>query len=309
MSVKVLKTYNRKKNENNIVRQSNMKKIDYSIFSWIGVLGILLRKESPWFLLLSLFFILALVPKERELRKKEYREFYKTEFLSHFNPFFLFQILKQIIGEGILRIYKKNNTKTKNKYILPFYGKWYVYNGGTTNENSHSWDLLSQRFAYDFVIQHDGKSFRNDKTNIHHYYSFNEPIIAAFAGKVVSINNCTDDYKKVGDYSIDWKTNNLAGNYIIIEHPNNEFSLYAHLKRNSIKVNVNENVKQGQIIALCGNSGRSTEPHLHFQIMDKKSLYFGKSLIIRFNDVIDKNGDNVEYIEKEMEVKNKTGYQ
>lgn len=286
-----------------------MKKIDLSIFSWLGVLGILLRKHSPWFLLLTLFFLLAFIPKNKELKDKKYKEFYKTDFLSNFNPFVLFQIIKQILGELYLRIVKSKNKQTNNKYILPFEGRWNVANGGLNKNNSHSWELITQRYAYDFVIQNEEKSYLKDKNNIQNYLCYNIPIIASFKGKVVSINNKTKDYEKVGDFSVDWKTNNIAGNYVIIEHSNNEYSFYAHLKKDSIKVKINEVIEQGQIIAHCGNSGRSTEPHLHFQIMNSKNFFFGKSLIICFESVLNQKGESVEFLEKDMIVENKNGYQ
>lgn len=284
-----------------------MRKIDINVFSWIGVLGILLRKHSPWFLLLTLFFLLAFLPKNNEQKDKKYREFYKTEFLSNFNPYILFQVIKQVFGELYLRIIKTNKVQTVNKYILPFKEKWLVANGGTNKENSHSWELITQRYAYDFVIHNEeGITYSDNKSNIQNYFCFGIPIISSFKGKVIAINNKTRDYNKVGDFSVDWKTNNIAGNYIIIEHPNNEYSFYAHLKKDTIIVKVNDIVEKGQEIALCGNSGRSTEPHLHFQVMNSQNFFFGKSLIISFENTLNLNGEKVEFIEKEMVVKNTT---
>ena len=191
-----------------------MRKIDYSVFSWIGVLGVLLRKYSPWFLLLTLFFLLAFIPKNNGNNK--YKEFYKTDILSNLNPYILAQIIKQIFGELYLRIIENEKKQTINKYILPFEGKWYVANGGTSKENSHSWGLIAQRYAYDFVIQNENKTYLNDKNKLQSYFCYSCPIIASLKGKVISANNKTKDYKKVGDFSIDWKTNNIAGNYIIL---------------------------------------------------------------------------------------------
>ena len=42
---------------------------------------------------------------------------------------------------------------SKNRYILPFKGKWYVEYGGTKRKNSHSWNIIGQRYAYDFEIR------------------------------------------------------------------------------------------------------------------------------------------------------------
>lgn len=284
-----------------------MRNFDVGIFSWLGVLGIILRNQSPWFLLLTLFFLLEFLPKNNQIKYKKYIAFYMTDFLSNFNPYILFQVIQQAFGELCLRIVKTNKVQTENKYIIPLKGKWIVANGGTNKENSHSWELITQRYAYDFVIQNEhDKTYINDKENIENYFCFGSPIIASFKGKVVSINNKTRDHKKVGDFSVDWKTNNIAGNYVIIRHPNNEYSFYAHLKKDSILVKVNDIVEKGQKIALCGNSGRSTEPHLHFQIMNNRNFFFGKSLIIRFENTFTHDGNEVELIEKHMVLENKT---
>ncbi|MDA9852179.1 M23 family metallopeptidase [Flavobacteriaceae bacterium] len=97
----------------------------------------------------------------------------------------------------------------------------------------------------------------------------------------------------------------MAGNYITIKHDNEEFSFYAHLKKNSIKVRKGDVVKKGQHIANCGNSGNSTEPHLHFQVMNRRNFFFGRSLKIKFEKAITQTKKEVEFIEKEMIVENR----
>ncbi|MEX1014064.1 MAG: M23 family metallopeptidase [Candidatus Paceibacterota bacterium] len=56
-------------------------------------------------------------------------------------------------------------------------------------------------------------------------------------------------------------------NYITIKHKNGEFSEYAHLKYNSLKIKIGDKVRRGDLIALSGNTGISTEPHLHFHVL------------------------------------------
>ena len=56
------------------------------------------------------------------------------------------------------------------------------------------------------------------------------------------------------------------GNYIMIQHVDGNYTLYAHLASGSISLNVGDSVKQGQVIGKVGNSGKSTGPHLHFEI-------------------------------------------
>lgn len=83
-------------------------------------------------------------------------------------------------------------------------------------------------------------------------------VIAAKSGKVVEIKNgCTPGNTSCG-YGY--------GNYIKLQHPDGKYTFYAHLHNNSIKVSVNDEVKQGQVIAKVGNTGNSTGSHLHFEV-------------------------------------------
>ncbi|MFI5748866.1 M23 family metallopeptidase [Streptomyces sp. NPDC051644] len=58
------------------------------------------------------------------------------------------------------------------------------------------------------------------------------------------------------------------GNYILLDLGNGVYAGCAHLRRGSLQVSVGKRVTAGQEIAECGNSGNSSEPHLHFQLMD-----------------------------------------
>jgi hypothetical protein len=152
-----------------------MSKIDYRIISWLGVLGVILRKQNPWFLLLCVFFIFGFFPNPKDKDKDKLKEFYKTDFLSNFNPYILFQIIFQIIGEIYLKIFDAKMEVTQNIYSLPLKGEWSVANGGNTKTTSHSWGLISQRYAYDFVILNSNKlSFNKKVDNINNYYCYNK---------------------------------------------------------------------------------------------------------------------------------------
>jgi murein DD-endopeptidase MepM/ murein hydrolase activator NlpD len=52
------------------------------------------------------------------------------------------------------------------------------------------------------------------------------------------------------------------------DHTGGVHSVYAHLKKRSVRVREGDKVKRGQVIGLCGNSGNSSQPHLHFQLQD-----------------------------------------
>jgi murein DD-endopeptidase MepM/ murein hydrolase activator NlpD len=60
----------------------------------------------------------------------------------------------------------------------------------------------------------------------------------------------------------------IVGNHVILDLGDGTYALYAHLRRGSLTVREGDRVTVGQPLARCGNSGNSTEPHLHFQLMD-----------------------------------------
>jgi murein DD-endopeptidase MepM/ murein hydrolase activator NlpD len=64
----------------------------------------------------------------------------------------------------------------------------------------------------------------------------------------------------------------MLGNHVIVALEERVFALLAHLRCGSLRVQVGDHVHSGQVIGACGNSGNSTEPHLHFQLMDSDDL-------------------------------------
>jgi len=80
-------------------------------------------------------------------------------------------------------------------------------------------------------------------------------------------------------------TNALAGNYVVIDHQNGEFSIYCHLQEGSIRVKAGDRVQKGAVIAGVGNTGNSGAPHLHFQLMDSPDFFTANGLPWMFENV------------------------
>ena len=144
------------------------------------------------------------------------------------------------------------------QFQLPFLGEWIVsqgYNGQITHKGD--WDK-----ALDFVIvDTEMKTYTDYALKLENFYCYNKPVLAPANGYVYNIIDHIHD-NEVG------KINQLQnwGNTIIIKHAEGLYSKMCHLKQNSFKVYIGQYVSQGDILALCGNSGRSPEPHLHFQV-------------------------------------------
>jgi hypothetical protein len=167
----------------------------------------------------------------------------------------------------------------------PFEDAWRVYRGGTTPETSHSWTLIGQRFAYDFVRDAaDGSEPRGDRLT--DYPAFGTPILAAASGTVIAVRDDCRDHPRPGRGWIDWRAADPRGNFVLIRHDAGWISLSAHLRAGSIPVRPGQRVRPGEVVGACGNSGHSTEPHLHFQAQDRPSFFFARSLPILFEEAL-----------------------
>lgn len=141
---------------------------------------------------------------------------------------------------------------------LPFWGEWTVlqaHNGEYTHKDEY-------RHAWDFAItDKNGRQFKNDGYSLTDYYCYNKSVLAPADGVIVEIQDGIAD-NSLGKVNL---INNW-GNTIIIKHNEYLYSNISHLKEQSIRVKKGDPVKSGDVLATCGNSGRSPYPHLHFQL-------------------------------------------
>lgn len=141
-------------------------------------------------------------------------------------------------------------------FSLPFYGEWRV-SQGVDGAYTHQgvW-----KEALDFVVEVDGKQFQGNGASVKDYYCYGKPVLAPGDGVVVWVENSVED-NPIGESN---KMQNW-GNYVVLKHWEGFYSLMAHLKKDSFVCAVGQSVKKGDELALCGNSGLSPYPHLHFQ--------------------------------------------
>ena len=218
--------------------------------------------------------------------------FFGSQLLVLLNPFQMVQIFRQLAGNAALQAREKKTGDdgtgyvSKTRYRLPFDGEWLLYNGGMTPKTSHSWDVLGQRFALDFVVcdaefrRHSGRG-----TRVEDYFAYGLPILAAADGEVVAVENRIGDAPLVGWGICDFTARSFIGNHVLIRHADGEYGLYAHLIRGSIEVRPGDRVEAGQPIGRCGHSGHSSEPHLNFHVQDSADLFGGMGLPITFHDI------------------------
>lgn len=176
----------------------------------------------------------------------------------------------------------QKSARNISKLILPFHGEWKVVWGGDTKELNYHVESEAQKNAFDIVIiDNKGSSFKTDGKSNEDYYAFGKELIAPCDGEIVLVVDGVKD-------NIPGILNPVyvPGNTVILKTQNNEYLFFAHFKQHSIVVKQGQKVKQGQLLGLCGNSGNSSEPHLHFHIQNNENMMEATGIKCYFENVL-----------------------
>ena len=171
----------------------------------------------------------------------------------------------------------------KNKLHLPFADEWLVYQGGRNPFDNGYAVSDDQRYAMDFVYLKNGRMFSGAGgigSKVSDYYCFGQPIVSPADGRVAKAEGGYDD-NPPGRPSGDPADGNIV-TVVFGSGDATETAVFNHLKQNSLKVKSGDQVKQGQELAQCGNSGGGPIPHVHFQL--RKSA--GSTIPAQFVDYI-----------------------
>ncbi|MCS6817485.1 MAG: M23 family metallopeptidase [Blastocatellia bacterium] len=195
----------------------------------------------------------------------------------------------------------------KTRFTLPFNGVWRVWRGHEVFEG-HRQRADAQAFAYDFIYERGGSDRRPPEArararaarrarptrdgvawSLADFYAFGRKVLAPADGRVVRAVDGEPDRPPVATrlrraQPSGEDPRQIFGNYIVIDHGHGEFSVLAHLKRGSVRVKRGDHVKRGQVLAECGNSGASPQPHLHFHVMDGPDPMRSRGLPVRFEN-------------------------
>lgn len=162
---------------------------------------------------------------------------------------------------------------SQTQFQLPFTDEWLVYWGGKNVLLNYHYEYEHVRYAYDYIIVKDGYSYSGDPRNNESYYAFGAEVLAPADGEVIAVVDGIVD-----NIPGEMNEEHPAGNMVVIQHDNGELSMLAHFKQNSISVKEGDTVQVGQLLGLCGNSGNSSEAHIHFQVM--KQAEDGSELVV-----------------------------
>ena len=139
----------------------------------------------------------------------------------------------------------------------------------------------AQRFAIDFVIRRNGVTHSGDPSRLESYFCWDQLVLAPAEGTVVAVADELPD-QAIGQTD----AQNAAGNHVVLDLGKGEFAFLAHLKRGSVAMKVGDKVAPGQELGRCGNSGNTSEPHLHFHLQRTPVLHQGEGLPAFFEDYV-----------------------
>jgi len=172
-------------------------------------------------------------------------------------------------------------------------GGWVAINGCCEQTLAHRVSSLgcnggiyfAQRFAIDWMrLDKAGRLLTGDPADVHSYPDYGADVLAVAEGTVVGMLDALDDQKPGSLPDRNTITiENVDGNHLVIDLGDGVFAFYAHLRHGSIKVAVGDRVHRGQVLASLGNTGNTSAPHLHFQLMESPSVLCSNGLPYSFD--------------------------
>jgi hypothetical protein len=140
-----------------------------------------------------------------------------------------------------------------------------------------------ERYAIDFVqLGADGKTYAGDPKDNRSYHAYGADVIAVADGTIVDAKSGIQD-NVPGSVAGLISLGTIGGDYVIEDIGNGTYAFYAHLKPGSLKAYMGEQVKRGQLLASLGNTGNSSEPHLHFHVITKPLPLSGRGVPYAFD--------------------------
>lgn len=174
----------------------------------------------------------------------------------------------------------------------PFTGDRWLAANGPSNTSIHRRAVIvldgkprvPERYAIDWIkLGDDGNSYSGDQYKNSSYHAYDVPILAVADGKIITVKdglpeNVPQKSKPVGMQTLV----TMPGNHVIEDIGGGLYVGYAHLIPGTIAVKAGEHVHRGQVLGRLGNSGNSTEPHLHLQVCNAPSFLICEGVPMEF---------------------------
>lgn len=187
----------------------------------------------------------------------------------------------------------------------PVTGRWSALNSPADKVPSHGTHSLGQTYAIDITAEpEDGPGrpapvwFWPVARHGRAYPAFGAPLHAVADATVVHAEDGQRDHlsrSSLAGVLYFWLiegvgrtiggTRRIVGNHIVLDLGDGVFAAYAHVQQGSLAVRAGDEVVAGQRLGNCGNSGNSTEPHVHFQLMDGPDLNTARGVPFRWRGI------------------------
>tara|TARA_R110002020_G_scaffold60152_1_gene163353 strand:+ start:3145 stop:4122 length:978 start_codon:yes stop_codon:yes gene_type:complete len=238
-------------------------------------------------------FVKGIKSQAGSIEKMEFTKYENGTYASYKTNFerAVFAVNISVDGENkinglFVKPFQESNLPTlarnETKLILPFKGEWTVFWGGDTEELNYHVNTISQKNAFDIMItDEDGKTYKTDGQQNEDYYAFGKELIAPADAEVVLVVDGVKD-NVPGEMNPIY----IPGNTVILKTAANEYLFFAHFKQHSIVVKQGQKVKQGELLGLCGNSGNSSEAHLHFHIQNVEDMTKATGAKAYFDEIL-----------------------
>ncbi|MBI1357698.1 MAG: peptidoglycan DD-metalloendopeptidase family protein [Acidobacteria bacterium] len=189
----------------------------------------------------------------------------------------------RITADGLTVDGGEASVSTAKPLVLgpPLRGSGWLAGNGPANDSIHRRALLpvegkarlAQRFAIDWVkLGADEQSFEGDRQRNENFHAYGEDALAVADATVIATKDgIPENEPGPRSRAVPMTLETLGGNFVVLGLPGDRYAFYAHLQPGSLRVKPGDAVKRGQALGLVGNSGNSTEPHLHFHVSDGPS--------------------------------------
>ncbi len=176
-------------------------------------------------------------------------------------------------------------------------GKYIVVHGGGNEAANAHFSVIAQKYAMDILKlnKYGISAIGLMPESFEKYEIWDKEVYAPCSGEVISVQKLAQDQKIL----IESDSVNLAGNFVVI-YCKNASILIAHLKKDSVSVNLGEFVEIGRAIGRVGNSGNTSEPHLHIHAVSgrvtdyEKLLFEAEGIPITFNNKFYVRNDTID---------------
>jgi len=168
---------------------------------------------------------------------------------------------------------------SSTRFVLPLAGPVTVAWGGTARDANLHVVAPDQRWGYDLLVTDDGRSFRGYGDALSDYLAYAREVLAPAAGTVRVVHDGEPDVP-IGQRP----RGDDLGNHVAIEVAPGEFLFLAHFQPGSITVKPGDRVAPGDVLGRVGNSGNSSEPHVHIHLQDTSRRHLAEGVPFLFAD-------------------------